>query len=294
MNLSNGLRAVLAVSICLLIVACARIEQPADRLSELKSMSRAELEQERQRAMQEISRGDEFAWASRGRDEGLEYVAKAQLIGDIVMIEYLVDFLREQVSAPMEFAALPQPFQVTIVQRHTKPITQIHEALKIHIGDITGGQVLLEVIAEGLRMPLVDTVSVQPGDVVPVPCGDKEYYLTVVELRNFLIGDDFAVLEISAKRPDEIANIEDALKIIEKSGVIFIRNGQEATAEEAVEHLRRKWEFTTPRVSTLEGFIARIATRSSTTGVTYQVKMQDGSVREVAPWLREQLGTSSQ
>ena len=41
--------------------------------------------------------------------------------------------------------ALPvDPLQITIVQRETKPIRGSDDELSIHIGNITGGQVLVE------------------------------------------------------------------------------------------------------------------------------------------------------
>ena len=96
--------------------------------------------------------------------------------------------------------ALPnEPVRMTVLQRHTKAIPGSQEQVQLSLDDITGGQVLLSIRGPGGK--IVDTVSVKNGDVVPFAVGRHEYYLRVVELRNFLTGDDFGVFEISAEPP---------------------------------------------------------------------------------------------
>ena len=96
--------------------------------------------------------------------------------------------------------ALPNdPVRMTVLQRHTKVIPGSQEQVQISLDDITGGQVLLSI--RGPDGKIVDAVSVRAGDVIPFAVGRHEYYLRVVELRNFLTGDDFGVFEISAEPP---------------------------------------------------------------------------------------------
>ncbi len=94
------------------------------------------------------------------------------------------------------------PIRMTIIQRHSKAIPGSRNTVKVKIGDITGGQVLLSVHGV-LRNTIVDTVSVEPGDVVSISIGKNEYFLRVIELRNLLVGDDFGVFEISDAPPEE-------------------------------------------------------------------------------------------
>ena len=93
-----------------------------------------------------------------------------------------------------------EPVRMTIVQRHAKPIPGSKNMVGVRIGDITGGQVLLTV-DRMCRKAIVDTVSVQTGDVIPFRLGENQYYLKVIELRNLLIGDDFGVFDISSTPP---------------------------------------------------------------------------------------------
>lgn len=91
---------------------------------------------------------------------------------------------------------------MTIIQRDTKPIPGSKNTLKVRLGDITEGQVLLSIHGMYDKV-VVDTVSVHPGDVVPFQVGENKYHLTVIELRNLFVGDDFAVFEVSAAPPSD-------------------------------------------------------------------------------------------
>ena len=96
--------------------------------------------------------------------------------------------------------ALPNdPVRLTVLQRHTKVIPGSQEQVQLSLDDITGGQVLLSI--RGPDGKIVDAVSAREGDVIRFAVGRQEYYLRVVELRNFLTGDDFGVFEISAEPP---------------------------------------------------------------------------------------------
>ncbi len=96
-----------------------------------------------------------------------------------------------------EKVVLPaDPVRLTIHQRNKATIPGSKGQIKIHLGDITGGQVMLSVTKadEGL---LVEPHSVHTGDVIQVQLGDEELYIKVVRLRNFLLGDDFGEVVVS-------------------------------------------------------------------------------------------------
>jgi hypothetical protein len=269
--------------------------------SDLERKTLAELEQEQARLTRLLSDVDPFQRRPESWQSTVEHLAKARAMGEIVRLRYLVRALDvsgapapKRKGPPVKIELPNDPLRITVVQRRSKAVPGFHGAVTIRIGDITHGQVLLEIVSEDVLRPVVDTHSVQEGDVTPFKLGSAEYYLSVVELRNFLIGDDFAVFEISTKRPDESSKIEQLLNTIETSGLVFIRNDSEATAAEAAAHLRTKWRSASPRITTAESFIRRIASRSSVTGKPYQVKRADGSVIEAATWLREQLEEAGQ
>jgi len=101
----------------------------------------------------------------------------------------------------MRGLVLPEdPLQLTIIQRTSKTIRGSDDTLSVHIDDITGGQVLVEVLRDS-GPALVDTISMTPGDVVKFRVAEQEYHLTLTRLQNFLTGNDFAVFEVSTKAP---------------------------------------------------------------------------------------------
>ncbi len=74
-----------------------------------------------------------------------------------------------------------------------------------------------------------------------------------------------------------------------QSGVSFVRNGEAFDAQRAARHLRMKLEFAAGRVRSVDEFIDHVASRSSTTGRPYLVRLADGSEVPAAQWLRAEL-----
>ncbi len=92
-------------------------------------------------------------------------------------------------------------FEVTVVQRTKKKVQGL--PVSISIGDITGGQVLFQLLGTKGK-PVIDTVSMEPGDSFPFEYKGKRLYVSLVKLRNFLIGDDFAVFHFGPKPMEEV------------------------------------------------------------------------------------------
>ncbi len=92
------------------------------------------------------------------------------------------------------------PLRMTVVQRQAKPIPGASGGLQLEIEDITAGQVLVT-IRSGVGKAVLDTCSLKAGDVIPFELGSRRYYLSVIELRNLLTGDDFGVFELSETPP---------------------------------------------------------------------------------------------
>ncbi len=72
-------------------------------------------------------------------------------------------------------------------------------------------------------------------------------------------------------------------------GAVFIRNGSEYTAAQAVEHLRYKWQHAGKQVETAEDFIVLCATKSSMSGLVYRIRFADGTTLDSAVFLEQQL-----
>jgi hypothetical protein len=70
---------------------------------------------------------------------------------------------------------------------------------------------------------------------------------------------------------------------------VFIRNGSEHTAAEAVAHLRLKWSNAGGHVRTAEDFIRYCASKSSMTGIKYRIRFSDGREMDAGDYFHEQL-----
>lgn len=69
----------------------------------------------------------------------------------------------------------------------------------------------------------------------------------------------------------------------------FIRNGSDYSAADAADFLRRKLEAYGDRVKTVHEFIDQIASKSSTSGQIYKVRLADGREVPSADFLRAEL-----
>jgi hypothetical protein len=74
-----------------------------------------------------------------------------------------------------------------------------------------------------------------------------------------------------------------------RSDVKFIRNGDEHDCAKAAEFLRGKLKWRLGKVKTVNDFIEQIASRSTTTGEIYTVRLADGKVITSADFLRGEL-----
>jgi hypothetical protein len=194
-------------------------------------------------------------------------------------------------SARAGLFAPTTPSKITLVQRQRAELTGTSGTVFVQIGDITGGQTLLTVseLGDGVLLP---TVSVQEGDVQTFSTGGRTFELELVELRNFLTGDDFAVFELRAAGSglSEEEKITRLIALVAASdGVTFVRNGDEHTAKDAAEHLKRKLDAAGGKVTTAQQFIEEIASRSSISGEPYRIKLPDGREQSSQQWLTGKL-----
>lgn len=176
---------------------------------------------------------------------------------------------------------------VTVFQRRSKEVPGSGGALFIELGDITRGQVHVTVRTAESKA-LIDTVSLRQGESVALDLGAEQYTVYLRQLVNVLIGDDWAVLDISRVPAEEFNQIERLLARIEASQVTFLREGKAYTGKEATAHLRQKLALAGANVKTLSQFIDQVASRSSTTGRRYEIKLSDGSIVPAKQWLERE------
>ena len=88
-----------------------------------------------------------------------------------------------------------------------------------------------------------------------------------------------------AQKP-EVQHLLDYLK---NSGCQMERNGSKHDAQEAVEHIQKKYDYYKDDIKTTEDFIERSASRSSLSGRAYHVLCPGEDARPTADWLKDEL-----
>jgi hypothetical protein len=180
---------------------------------------------------------------------------------------------------------------MTVKQRSTTTVPGSDGKLQLSIDDITGGQVMATLVDSG-GLPLAGPISLQPGKPIVFRIAGQRHQLALNELNNALVGEDFATFVISASTGglSEQEKIERLIAHVESlAGAVFIRNQSEHTPQQAAEHLRAKLAAAGGRIATAEQFIDEVASKSSLSGETYQIRLPDGSLVEAGDHLRKKL-----
>jgi len=217
-----------------------------------------------------------------------------------VLLLLLLSGCRGKQAAP---AAPPPPISLdsavrfSASQRSTTPLPGSEGKLLITLSDITVGQVLVTLSWDDGR-PVVATRSIRQDGIVTFAVNSHTYRLKLEKLTNVLIGEDTAHFRLwpataEAENPlseqDKIEALISSLRQLSSSGAKFIRNGQEHTVEEAIGHMRDKWEWKKSEIKTVEDFITIIGSGSSMSGDAYLIKLPDGTALTSEEWFRKQL-----
>ncbi len=110
-------------------------------------------------------------------------------------------------------------------------------------------------------------------------------------LSNFLVGLIFLALTAGQVLPAESLDdsIHYLLDYIANSNATFIRNGQTHTPQEAVDHIKAKYEHFKKEIKTPEDFIRLSASKSLLTGQPYRVRTAEGKEMRLDEWLTDAL-----
>ena len=98
-------------------------------------------------------------------------------------------------SAKLPPAIRGLPVNMTVKQRTTTAVPGSAEGLRITIDDITAGQVMVS-LADAEREGVLASTSINEGESVEFKFQEQQYLLTLSDLNNELIGDDFATFVI--------------------------------------------------------------------------------------------------
>ncbi len=144
--------------------------------------------------------------------------------------------------------------------------------------------------------PIASTRSVRQNDMVVFTVSNHTYKIKLKPLTNVLVGEDRAVFQLwpetteMGKVPSQSENIEILiLSLRQLVGARFIRNGQEHTPDEAIVHMRKKWEWKKSKIKTAEDFIRIVGSKSSISGQPYMIRLSDGTEMKSEEWLSKQL-----
>lgn len=105
--------------------------------------------------------------------------------------------------------------------------------------------------------------------------------------KRFLYGAVFLMSHTNAFAAGSVEqDVEYLLSEISASNCEFIRNGSRYSADEAVEHMRMKYDYAKDDIETVDDFIKKVGSRSSFSGRTYMIECPSQNVTETGPWLR--------
>lgn len=94
----------------------------------------------------------------------------------------------------------------------------------------------------------------------------------------------------AAEALSETAKINALISHVETlQDATFIRNGSDYSAKNAAKFLRGKWDANKNEIATAKDFIEKAATKSSTTGKPYLIKLKDSGETPCADYLTTQL-----
>jgi hypothetical protein len=97
-------------------------------------------------------------------------------------------------------------------------------------------------------------------------------------------------LQAAGAPAEERAKIEALITHIGSlKKAVFIRNGKEYDAASAAKFLRGKWEANDKEIRSAAEFIEKVATKSSTSGKPYRIRLEDGKETDCGPYLTGRL-----
>lgn len=184
---------------------------------------------------------------------------------------------------------LESGLEIKLKQRTDTLLPSKKGQIVFSIGDITRGQTEVR-IQDGDEVIFKETM--QQGKFENFSIYTHSYSLECQILENKLIGNDYAVFvlrEATDENPEalrllEREKIEKLIATIEKSDIIFIRNGAQHSGKEAADHLRSKYAQAGGRIQTFDAFVQHIASQSSMSGKPYQVQLPNGKIMKAVDW----------
>ena len=88
---------------------------------------------------------------------------------------------------------------------------------------------------------------------------------------------------------DSSKEIEHLLNFVASTNCKYERNGEMHSGEEAVEHIKKKYDYFSDGIETTEDFIKHSATKSKMSGNHYKIHCTDQPTIKSSAWLLTEL-----
>lgn len=105
-------------------------------------------------------------------------------------------------------------------------------------------------------------------------------------LTALLIFSNNLVADVLTEQKQEVAHL---LQFVKNSGCILERNGTEHSAEKAVTHIQKKYDYFRDDIKNTEDFILYSATKSTMSGRYYRVTCPGSDSINTQDWLLQEL-----
>ncbi len=174
--------------------------------------------------------------------------------------------------------------KITLFQRSLTELPGSDGALRVQLGVVTVGQVLVSVYGPNNEI-LVDLKRMRVEDALRLSLDEAEYVIHLDKLFDSGAIRDFAIFTIMPTRTWERRRILRLCKMVEETDVIFIRDEHMMGNESFATFMRGKLEKYGAKNPTLTKFIDESCTRSPTTGEPYGIKLLSGTEGGAAAWL---------
>jgi alpha-tubulin suppressor-like RCC1 family protein len=196
----------------------------------------------------------------------------------------------EKSKAPIE---LKEPVEFEMDTLSTIALPGSNNRIVIEIDFIIDDRVIVSVSWRYGNV-IVARQPMGQNDSVNFAIGDHIYTLELIKLTKsrYQKGTVHFKLSYARRKLSENEKIENLiLSLRDINDAKFIRNGQEHTAEQAITHLRNKWELKQTEIKTAQDFISIVGSKSSTTGKDYIIRFSDESEITSNQWFQNQLQT---
>lgn len=148
--------------------------------------------------------------------------------------------------------------------------------------------------------PPAEPATTQSTDVAPAPTADPAPQSSTSPAASpGAAVEDEAPPTKSASDASSSLSEDDKIEALiaalaELKDATFIRNGESHDVAEAIEHMRRKWNWKAAEIKTAEDFIRIAATGSSMSGKPYVIRFADGRETPSGEWFRKKLADITQ